>query len=203
MAANGDIAGGTADTPCELWQRRSDGSYTRPVTLPLSPNAATQSASSIWSSGRSFVVGGEQLTTDTSASIWSPKPSLQTNKLSEILGLGGTRAHLFAVGGDTTSAFCWQVEFNASRAAHLGVLHRLNPPGTGKWKAMEATAVTTDARGNMVAIGDGTPGGRNPHAEALFWHGTKSALLQSALPSRPVNSGSHQHVRTDPGHGRR
>ena len=34
MAANGDIAGGTSDIPCELWQRRSDGSYSRPVDYP-------------------------------------------------------------------------------------------------------------------------------------------------------------------------
>jgi hypothetical protein len=130
------------------------------------------------------VVGGEQLSNDTYASIWSPKPSLQTNKSSVILGLGGTRAHLFAVGGDSVSAVYGQVHFDASSAAHLGILHPLNPPGTGTWKGLKATAVATDALGKMVAIGDGTPSARNSHAEALIWHGTRSELLQSALPSR-------------------
>ena len=130
------------------------------------------------------MVGGDQQSSYTYASIWSPKPSWQTDKSSEILGLGGTRAHLFAVGGDSVSAFYGQVRFDASNAAHLGVLHPLEPPGTGTWKGLEATAVATDALGKMVATGDGTPSARNSHDEAIIWHGTKSELLQSALPSR-------------------
>jgi hypothetical protein len=183
IAANGDIAGGTPKTPCAVWQRLADGRYAQPVSLANSPGYEMGSLTSIWTSGRHFVVGGVQRAHETFPSLWSPKPSLQTSKPSTIYALGGTVDHLFAVGADAATAVSWQVRFDSSGEAHLGVLHELGLPGTGRWKNVGAAGVTTDASGKMIAVGVGTPDSGKSQQQALIWHGTQPAMLQSVVPA--------------------
>ena len=153
MGADGDITGGTATVPCALWPRRANGTYGRLVKLAASPGYYEESLSAIWTSGHRFVAGGAQQSTLMLPSIWSPTPSLQSNTDGVITGLGGTPAHLFAVGMDAAGAVYGPVGFDAHDVAHLGPLGSLAGPRTGSWKDVVAAGVTTDTSGRMFAVG--------------------------------------------------